>query len=95
MRDDRWVLACLLTIVRCEIIPTPTIADRVREVVPTDVTVTVTASPAKGLEPTLGLAEQLTGAGYRVVPHIAAGWSRTRCTSRPQSTASSARASRT
>jgi hypothetical protein len=38
MRDDRWALACLLAIVRCEIIPTPTIADRVREVVPTDVT---------------------------------------------------------
>jgi len=72
MRDDRRALTHLLTTVRYEVIPTPTIADRVREAVPTDVTVTVTASPAKGLEPTLELAERLTGAGYRVVPHIAA-----------------------
>jgi len=40
--------------------------------VPTDVTVTVTASPTKGLEPTLDLTERLAAAGYRVVPHVAA-----------------------
>jgi methylenetetrahydrofolate reductase (NADPH) len=35
-------------------------------------TVTVTASPVRGLEPTLDLAVRLAGHGYRVVPHLAA-----------------------
>ena len=34
--------------------------------------VTVTASPTKGLDPTLALAEQLASAGYQVVPHLSA-----------------------
>jgi methylenetetrahydrofolate reductase (NADPH) len=33
---------------------------------------TVTASPVKGLEPTLDLAERFAKHGYRVVPHVAA-----------------------
>ncbi|WP_353847073.1 methylenetetrahydrofolate reductase [Phycicoccus sp.] len=40
--------------------------------VPTDVQVTVTASPNKGLEQTFELAERLIGHGYDVVPHLAA-----------------------
>jgi methylenetetrahydrofolate reductase (NADPH) len=32
----------------------------------------VTASPSKGLEATLGLAERLAGRGYHVVPHLSA-----------------------
>jgi methylenetetrahydrofolate reductase (NADPH) len=40
--------------------------------VPTEVKVTVTTSPRKGLEPTLALAERLAGHGYAVVPHLAA-----------------------
>jgi methylenetetrahydrofolate reductase (NADPH) len=35
-------------------------------------TVTVTASPAKGLDATLDLTEVLTGRGYQVVPHLSA-----------------------
>ena len=35
-------------------------------------TVTVTASPVKGLDPTIELAERLAARGYRVVPHLAA-----------------------
>ena len=35
-------------------------------------TLTVTASPVKGLEPTIELTERLTARGYRVVPHLAA-----------------------
>jgi methylenetetrahydrofolate reductase (NADPH) len=58
--------------VRYEVIPTPTIADKVVAAVPTDVTVTVTASPTKGLGPTLDLAERLAHNGYRVVPHLSA-----------------------
>jgi methylenetetrahydrofolate reductase (NADPH) len=44
----------------------------VLEHVPTEVKVTVTTSPRKGLEPTLALAERLAGHGYTVVPHLAA-----------------------
>jgi methylenetetrahydrofolate reductase (NADPH) len=72
MRDDRETLTRLLSTVRYEVIPTATVEDRVRDSVPTDVTVTVTASPTKGLEPTLDLTERLAAAGYRVVPHVAA-----------------------
>jgi methylenetetrahydrofolate reductase (NADPH) len=36
------------------------------------VVITVTASPTKGLEPTLALTERLTAAGFRVVPHLSA-----------------------
>ena len=35
-------------------------------------TVTVTASPVKGLEPTIALVERLAARGYQVVPHLAA-----------------------
>jgi methylenetetrahydrofolate reductase (NADPH) len=72
MRDDRATMRRLLSTVRYEVIPTPSIEERVRAAVPTGVTVTVTASPTKGLEPTLDLAERLASAGYRSVPHIAA-----------------------
>jgi methylenetetrahydrofolate reductase (NADPH) len=44
----------------------------VLEHVPTEVKVTVTTSPRKGLEPTLELAERLAAHGYEVVPHLAA-----------------------
>ncbi len=57
---------------RYEVLPTASIGDLVREHVPTDVTVTVTASPAKGLGPTLDLATSLAADGYDVVPHLAA-----------------------
>jgi methylenetetrahydrofolate reductase (NADPH) len=40
--------------------------------VPAGSTVTVTASPVKGLDPTIELAERLAARGYRVVPHLAA-----------------------
>ena len=40
--------------------------------VPAALTVTVTASPSKGLEATLDLTERLTGHGYTAVPHLAA-----------------------
>jgi methylenetetrahydrofolate reductase (NADPH) len=69
---DRAALRRLLTTVRYEVIPSATIEERVRASVPVGVTVTVTASPTKGLEPTLALTERLAAAGYRVVPHLSA-----------------------
>ena len=62
----------LLQKVRYEVLPTASAHDAVLEAVPRDVVVTVTASPTKGLEPTLGLAERLAAAGYHVVPHLSA-----------------------
>lgn len=65
-------LARLVTGARYEVMPTPSIVEAVRTHVPTSVTVTVTAAPGKGLEATLATATELAGAGYRVVPHLAA-----------------------
>lgn len=62
----------LLTHARYEVLPTTTTEEKVVASVPTDVAVTVTASPGKGLEATLALSETLAGHGYDVVPHVAA-----------------------
>ena len=65
-------VAPLLAAPRYEVLPTATIEQAVLEWVPRELTVTVTASPVKGLEPTLDLAERLAGHGYHVVPHLSA-----------------------
>jgi len=57
---------------RFEVIPAKGTEAAVAEWVPAGMTVTVTASPVKGLEPTIELAEKLAARGYRVVPHLAA-----------------------
>lgn len=62
----------LLAGTRLEVLPTPTILDRVLQHVPTSVTVTVTASPTKSIEDTVDLATRLATQGYDVVPHLAA-----------------------
>jgi methylenetetrahydrofolate reductase (NADPH) len=65
-------LGPLLHQVRYEVLPTTSAEAAVLECVPREVTVTVTASPTKGLEPTLALTERLTAAGFGVVPHLSA-----------------------
>lgn len=57
---------------RFEIIPTPSVAESVLASLPRNVTLTVTASPTKGLDATIELAERLAAAGYPVVPHVSA-----------------------
>ncbi len=74
MRNTRasvTLLADLVRAARYEVLPTPTIEDKVLEHVPVDRALTVTASPAKGLDATMELAERLTKHGYSVVPHLA------------------------
>ena len=66
------VLHGFLSRPRFEVIPAKGTEQAVAEWVPAGMTVTVTASPVKGLEPTIELAEKLAGRGYRVVPHLAA-----------------------
>src|SRR5690349_11842253 len=75
MRNRTQVSATMVRLLenaRYEVLPTGTIEDKVLEHVPVEVTVTVTASPSKGLEATLELTERLTGHGYTAVPHLAA-----------------------
>jgi methylenetetrahydrofolate reductase (NADPH) len=69
---DRATLRRLLTHARYEVLPTSTIEAKVLETVPTSVPVTVTASPSRGLERTIEMAERLAKEGYTVVPHLAA-----------------------
>ncbi|MGI8577096.1 MAG: methylenetetrahydrofolate reductase [Nocardioidaceae bacterium] len=57
---------------RYEVLPTAKIEAAVVDAVPRDITVTVTASPAKGIDATLDMTERLVGHGYKVVPHLAA-----------------------
>jgi methylenetetrahydrofolate reductase (NADPH) len=65
-------LARLLRNARFEVLPLEGIEEQVRRHLGTDVKVTVTASPRRGLEATLELTERLTAAGYATVPHISA-----------------------
>ena len=66
------MLVELLRRPRYEVFPLPGIEDEVAEHVPTDVKMTVTSSPKRGLEATLRLSEELSTRGFDVVPHVAA-----------------------
>jgi methylenetetrahydrofolate reductase (NADPH) len=65
-------VASLLAHPRYEVLPTASTEQSVLEWVPRDVAITVTASPAKGLEPTLELTGRLAAHGYCAVPHLSA-----------------------
>ena len=57
---------------RYEVLPTEDVEELVLAHVPREVTVTITASPRRGIEATISLAERLAGHGYQVVPHVSA-----------------------
>lgn len=57
---------------RFEVLPLDGVEEQVLEHVPRDVTLTVTVSPTKGLEPSFDLVARLAGHGYGVVPHLSA-----------------------
>jgi methylenetetrahydrofolate reductase (NADPH) len=65
-------LTAALRTARYEVLPTAGTADAVERHVPRELPVTVTASPRRGIEPTLALVEELARRGYRTVPHLAA-----------------------
>ena len=71
-RPASAALAELLRRPRFEILPLDGIEEQVLEHLGTEVKLTVTASPRKGLEATLDLSERLARAGYPVVPHLSA-----------------------
>lgn len=66
------VVKKVLTSARYEVLPTAKIEANIIASVPKAVTLTVTASPAKGIDATLDLTENLIRQGYTVVPHLAA-----------------------
>jgi methylenetetrahydrofolate reductase (NADPH) len=65
-------VAPLLAGPRFEVFPAGGIEDAVTRWLPAGTTVTVTASPAKGLDATLELTGRLAARGYQVVPHLSA-----------------------
>lgn len=70
--DTAREIAELVLRSRFEVMPLDGIEERVLAHVPTDVVLSVTASPTKGLEPTFDVAERLARQGYVVVPHLSA-----------------------
>jgi methylenetetrahydrofolate reductase (NADPH) len=71
-RDGLRRAAALLAAPRYEVFPAASVEHAILDWVPRELTVTVTASPVKGLGPTLDLTERLSAHGYRVVPHLSA-----------------------
>ena len=72
MRAGLARVAPLLRRPRYEVLPVASAEDTVLGWVPPEVTVAVTASPAKGLDPTLDLTVRLAARGYHAVPHLSA-----------------------
>ena len=67
----RVALARVLRSPTFELVPLRNALDQAAYL-PAGATVSVTASPAKGIEATVALCEQLQGRGYRAVPHLSA-----------------------
>ena len=57
---------------RYEVLPTEEAFDLVARNVPREVTITITASPRRGMDATIDLARRLAAHGYPVVPHVSA-----------------------
>jgi methylenetetrahydrofolate reductase (NADH) len=72
MSSSNARVAELLASPRYEVLPFGEVEESVLEHVPTDVTLTVTVSPRKGIEHTLDVVERLGKHGYGVVPHLSA-----------------------
>ena len=72
LRHHGAFLADMVTSARFEVLPTRSVEEKIVEHLPPGRPVTVTASPAKGMEETLVLTERLARQGYAAVPHLAA-----------------------
>jgi methylenetetrahydrofolate reductase (NADPH) len=70
--EQRRALIAYLEHPRYEVLPLDGIVERVAAHVPPQVKVTVTASPARGLDATLDVAAALVARGYATVPHLSA-----------------------
>ena len=65
-------LAGFLRAPRYEVLPTEDVLELVVAHVPKEVTITVTASPRRGMPATIHLAVRLAGLGYNAIPHLSA-----------------------
>ena len=65
-------LSAFLRSPRYEVLPTEDVEGLVLAHVPREVTITITASPRRGMDATLDLARRLAAHGYPVVPHVSA-----------------------
>jgi methylenetetrahydrofolate reductase (NADPH) len=65
-------LAAFLRSPRYEVFPTDDVTDLVASGVPKEVTITITASPRRGMPATILPAVRLAQLGYNVVPHLSA-----------------------
>jgi methylenetetrahydrofolate reductase (NADPH) len=65
-------LSAYLRAPRYEVLPTEDIEGLVTTHVPPEVTITITASPRRGMEATINLAARLSRQGYIAVPHLSA-----------------------
>ena len=70
-QDSTAALARALAHPRFEVVPLLGVEEQARYL-PRGAKVTVTCSPARGIDNTLRHAEQLAGQGMQVVPHISA-----------------------
>ncbi|CAN5138459.1 methylenetetrahydrofolate reductase [soil metagenome] len=70
--EHERALVELLRRARYEVIPLKGVEEDVVEHVPKDVTLTVTASPGRGIDTTLQLTERLSRRGFEAVPHLSA-----------------------
>jgi methylenetetrahydrofolate reductase (NADPH) len=71
-RQPREVLEGALRQASYEVLPLRNAEESVVGHVPRDLPLTVTATEAKGLTPTIELAERLSGHGFTATPHLAA-----------------------
>lgn len=69
--EERTALAGILATPTFELVPIKSALAQA-EHLPPGATVTVTASPAKGVDATVALAEALQARGFRAVPHLSA-----------------------
>jgi methylenetetrahydrofolate reductase (NADPH) len=69
---SKKALVAFLRSPRYEVLPTEDVEERVLASVPRDVTITITASPRRGIDATIDLATRLAGHGFVVVPHLSA-----------------------
>ena len=72
VQSQSQAVADLLRRSRFEVLPLEGVEEEVLAHLDRDVTLTVTASPSRGLDPTIALSERLVRAGYTVVPHLSA-----------------------
>ena len=70
-RPQSAALATILRAPTFELVPLKNVLDQAA-FLPAGATVSVTASPAKGIEATVALCEQLQALGFRAVPHLSA-----------------------